>query len=129
MNEQFDEASTRYRIGAVARLTGINPIALDENCIDLENRGANLEADALVIEQESLLEDTASRVIDYWLGRSKAAHAVVVYRYASQAALQRLPHSRCSALRAPVDLPALQAHCLLMMDSISMAPGSTARLR
>ncbi len=78
---------------------------------EFETRAVDAGADVLVLQQATLHEDTARRVID-WLIRAKAAHAVVVYRYASAEALRRLPASRCSALRAPIDALTLQAHCL-----------------
>jgi hypothetical protein len=79
----------------------------------------------LVIEQATLYEDTAARVID-WLDRAQAAHAVVVYRYASAEALSRLPLSKCSALRAPVNPRTLQAHCLSITYAMPAVPAPLA---
>jgi DNA-binding transcriptional MerR regulator len=101
-------------------LDGITPVASYADIVDFELSGGDVHADVLVIEQATLHQDTAARVVD-WLGRAKAAHAVVVYRYASADALARLPATRCSALRAPVDLRTLQAHCLSMMHA-SLVP-------
>jgi DNA-binding transcriptional MerR regulator len=107
-------------------LTGITPVDRYADIADFEARAGDAEADVLVIEQATLHEDTAKRVID-WLNRVKAAHAVVVYRYASTEALRRLPASKCSALRAPVDPLTLQAHCLSMirMAPMPFAPAAT----
>jgi D-Tyr-tRNAtyr deacylase len=106
-------------------LPRITPVATYFDVTDFEARAGDVEADVLVIEQATLHEDTAARVID-WLGRAKAAHAVVLYRYASAEALRRLPASKCSALRAPVDPRTLQAHCLSMMHATLTAPGPAA---
>lgn len=103
-------------------LTGITPIASYTDVADFEAHAGDAESDVLVIEQATLHEDTAARVID-WLARARAAHAVVVYRYASEQALLRLPASKCSALRAPVDPRTLQAHCLSMLHMSQAVPG------
>jgi hypothetical protein len=97
-------------------LTVMTPVGRYADIADFEARAGGAEADVLVIEQATLHDDTAKRVID-WLIRAKAAHAVLVYRYASAEALQRLPVSKCSALRAPVDALTLQAHCLSRMHA------------
>ena len=102
-------------------LTGITPVDQYADIVDFETCAGDAEADVLVVAQATLHEDTAKRVMD-WLIRAKAAHAVVVYRYASTEALRRLPASKCSALRAPVDARTLQAHCLSMMHAASALP-------
>ncbi len=102
-------------------LTSMTPVARYADIDDFEARAGDAGADVLVIEQTTLHEDTAKRVVD-WLTRAKAAHAVVVYRYASTEALKRLPASTCSALRAPVDARTLQAHCLSVMHTASILP-------
>jgi DNA-binding transcriptional MerR regulator len=94
-------------------LTRITPVATYRDIAEFEARGGDAEADVLVIEQATLHADSASRVVE-WLARAKAAHAVIVYRYASADALLRLPASKCSALHAPIDPRTLQAHCLSM---------------
>lgn len=96
-------------------------VARYSDIADFEARADDAEADVLVIEQATLHEDTAKRVID-WLTRVKALHAVLVYRYASTDALRRLPASKCSALRAPVDASGLRAHCLSVMHAGSVLP-------
>jgi len=102
-------------------LTGMTPVARYADIADFESRAGDAQADVLVIEQATLHEDTAMRVVD-WLSRAKAAHAVLVYRYASKEALRRLPASKCSALHAPVDAHTLQAHCLSIMHGRSILP-------
>lgn len=95
-------------------LTWVTLVAAYRDIAGFEARGGNEGADVLVVEQTTLHVDSAMRVVD-WLGRAKAAHAVVVYRYASREALAQLPASTCSAICAPVDPPSLQAHCLAML--------------
>ncbi len=73
-----------------------------------------VDADILLIEQPSLQSETAVQIAD-WLDRINAAHAVVVYRFATQQALQHLPRSKCSTLRAPVDPETVQRHCLAVL--------------
>jgi hypothetical protein len=94
-------------------LTGITLVAAYRDTADFEARASDDGTDVLVIEQATLHADSAARLVD-WLVRAQAAHAVVVYRYASREALAQLPASRCSALSAPVDRRTLQAHCLAM---------------
>lgn len=91
---------------------------------DFEARGADASGDVLVIDLATLHEDTAARVLD-WLNRSRAAHAVVIYRFASAQALMRLPASKCSALRAPVDPRTLKIHCQSMFYATQAAPALT----
>lgn len=102
-------------------LTRITLVATFSSITDFEARGGDSQADVLVIEQATLHEDTAARVVE-WLGRAKAAHAVVVYRFASAEALRRLPAAKCSVLRAPVDPRTLQAHCVSMMHAAMTVP-------
>ncbi len=104
-------------------LTGITPVARYADIADFEARAVEAEADVLVIEQTTLHEDTATRVVD-WLTGAKAAHVVVVYRYASTEALRRLPAAKCSALRAPIDACTLQAHCSSMMHVPAATEGA-----
>ena len=106
-------------------LRGITPVARYADIADFEARAGDAQADVLVIEQTTLHEDTAKRVLD-WLSRAKAVHAVVVYRYASTEAVRRLPASKCSVLRAPIDAGTLQAHCASMMHTASILSTAAA---
>ena len=119
------ESLTRVIQAAGDTLTGMTPVDRYADIADFEARGGGAEADVLVIEQATLHEDSAKRVID-WLNRAKAVHVVVVYRYASTEALRRLPASKCSALRAPVDASTLQSHCVSMMHTPSILPAPAA---
>jgi DNA-binding transcriptional MerR regulator len=81
---------------------------------DVSRLPDSAEADVLVLEQTTLHEDTATRIGDL-IQRCSARSALVIYRYASSQALQRLPASRCTALRAPLQPAALQSFCLAVM--------------
>jgi len=100
---------------------GIALVASYRDVTDYRVCGSDTEADVLVIEQATLHGDIAARMVD-WLIRAKAAHAVVVYRYASRETLAQLPASTCSALCAPVDPRTLQTHCLAMWHAAQSAP-------
>ncbi|MGB5438319.1 MAG: MerR family transcriptional regulator [Gammaproteobacteria bacterium] len=75
-----------------------------------ENEIGHTAADVMIIDQPTLQADTITRVVN-WLTRYKIAHAVIVYRYASDAILKQLPQSKCSTLRAPVEAQTLLEHC------------------
>jgi DNA-binding transcriptional MerR regulator len=107
--------------------TGITIAARYADTADFEACAGAAHVDMLVIEQATLHEDTARRVMD-WLNRAKAVHALVVYRYASAEALRRLPDSKCTALRAPLDARTLEAHCASVMHTatIPRVPGNAA---
>jgi DNA-binding transcriptional MerR regulator len=79
-----------------------------------------VDADMLLIEQPTLQSDTALQVVD-WTSRINAAHAVVVYRFATEQALEKLPKSRSSSLRAPVDVQTLQSHCIAILGQCRQA--------
>jgi DNA-binding transcriptional MerR regulator len=73
-----------------------------------------IEADVLLIDQPTLQGETAVRLVD-WISRATASHAIVVYRFAAQDTLARLPRSRCSTLRAPVDPLTIRSHCMALL--------------
>jgi hypothetical protein len=81
---------------------------------DFEAASDTLEADILVIEQPTLSPDTASRLAS-WVARVNAKHAIVIYRYASQEALSKLPRSKSSTLLAPVKPESLQSFCMAVV--------------
>lgn len=74
------------------------------------------EADVIVIELPTLHADTTTRIIDC-LMRSKASHAIVIYRFATREALRSLPSSRCTAMRAPVEPLTLRHYCLSLFQA------------
>lgn len=106
---------------AADNLTGISLLGSYANKSDFESRIDALSPDVLVVEQTTVHVDNVTRVTE-WLARAKAAHLVLVYRYAAEEALERLPSAQCSALRAPVDARSLQAHCLAVKPSTVARP-------
>ncbi len=106
-------------------LPGIMPVAAYKDLAAFEAGAGKQSAQILVVELATLHEDSGARILD-WLGRAGAAHALVVYRYASGDALLRLPARKCLALRAPVDAASLQAHCLAMSHASALAPAPVA---
>ena len=106
-------------------LTGIELVATFSDSAAFEAQAGDIQSDVLIIEQATLHEDTAARLLDY-ARRTKARHAVVVYRFASNQSLSRLPASRCSALRAPVNPHTLETHCLAVMRGTAARPVPTA---
>ena len=95
-------------------LPGITMAASYDSLRAFEADTSRIDADILVIEQPSLQAETSLQVVD-WLSRVNAAHAVVVYRFATRDSLDRLPGSRCSTLRAPLDPKTLESHCIALM--------------
>jgi len=69
-----------------------------------------LKADILVIEQSTLQQESATQVADL-INQVNAAHAVIIYRFAAKDTLERIPKSRFSTLRAPVEIKMLSEHC------------------
>lgn len=114
------DALSRAISSAGEAVTGITPVGCYPSVMEFEADTPDKEVDVLIVEQTTLHEDTAKQLTD-WLIHANAAHAVVVYRFASTVALERLPASRCSALRAPVDIHSLQAHCLSLVRVASVA--------
>jgi len=77
-----------------------------------------IEVDMLIIEQPTLQAETAIQVAD-WIARVNAYHVVIVYRFATRETLEKLPRSKCSTLRAPVDPQTVQSHCLAQIGQRS----------
>jgi DNA-binding transcriptional MerR regulator len=119
-------------------LTGITMAASYDSLQSFQADTSSVDADILVIEQPSLQAETSLKVTD-WIARVNAAHAVVVYRFATRDSLDRLPGSKCSTLRAPLDPKTLESHCIALMrqpstaqfgdTDESMAPGEPAHPR
>jgi hypothetical protein len=103
--------------------TGTAVVAILRDPAHFEAETLRADVDMLVVDMNTLHEDSAARIVD-WLARVRAVHAVVVYRYASAEALSRLPASKCSAIRAPVDGATLLAHC--QMTTHGGAPESVS---
>jgi len=103
-------------------LADVSLVASYANAQAYESRAGDIKADVLLIEQATLQSDTAIRLVDL-IARVKASCAIVVYRFAAQETLERLPHSRCIALRAPVDARTIQRQCMTLLEP--RAGGST----
>jgi DNA-binding transcriptional MerR regulator len=92
----------------------LNDIQLISSFPDVQALNAEThlpEADILVLELSTLQQESAAQIVDL-INRVNAAHAVIIYRFAAQNAVERLPDCRCSSLRAPVELKVLREHCL-----------------
>ena len=84
---------------------------------------AKHDADILVIEQPTLQSETSMQILD-WLDHIHASHAVVIYRFANQDALDKLPKTKSSTLRAPTNPQTIREHCLGLRgtDQLPTAP-------
>jgi DNA-binding transcriptional MerR regulator len=70
----------------------------------------SLELDLLVLERPTIQLDQVARIAEL-LAESGAAQGLVIYRFASRAALERLASQRILGKRAPVDLTELAGWC------------------
>ncbi|WP_299875540.1 MerR family transcriptional regulator [uncultured Cocleimonas sp.] len=68
------------------------------------------KVDILIFERPALQEDNLQQILDL-THRFNASHTVIIYRFAAQDTLNRLPKSKCSALREPVDVNTIIDHC------------------
>jgi DNA-binding transcriptional MerR regulator len=94
----------------------IELVASYSSIAGFEAEQRSLDADVVVIEQPTLQPETAIRITD-WITRVNAAHAIVVYRFASQETLDRLPHAKTTTMRAPVEPRTLQQHCAALVGN------------
>lgn len=107
-----DALPARLR-SAEAGLDGIKLVAEYSSLDEFDREKAPLDVDVIVIEQSSLQAETAIKIAD-WIARHKAVHAVVVYRFASENTLMRLPQGATLAIRAPVEPRTLQQYCVAL---------------
>ncbi len=92
-----------------------------------ENDPTRLNADLLLIEQATLQPETAVNVLE-WMRKVNASWAILVYRFAAEETLRKLPKSVCSSLRAPVDMATIENHCAaVMLAKHSSATPATER--
>ncbi|MDJ0833948.1 MAG: MerR family transcriptional regulator [Gammaproteobacteria bacterium] len=105
------ESLTRAMKAAELNLEDIELVASYPNINNYLAEHANIEADVLVIEQPTLQTETSLQIMD-WLDHAHASHAVVIYRFANQDALEKLPRSKSSTLRAPANPQTIREHCL-----------------
>ena len=88
----------------------IEAVAFYKNIGSLSSEIKIPEVDILLFEKPALQEDNLQQILDL-THRFNASHTVIVYRFAAQDTLDRLPKSKCSALRAPVDANSIIDHC------------------
>ncbi|MDX1697712.1 MAG: MerR family transcriptional regulator [Thiohalobacterales bacterium] len=79
-------------------------------------------ADVLVIEMPTVHDDTTRQIVG-WLEDAGAQKALVVYRFATADALQRLPAARIQTVRAPVTPIVIRNLCLGMRPVEVKHPG------
>jgi DNA-binding transcriptional MerR regulator len=77
----------------------------------------SLKPNMLLVEVPTLHEDSANRVIE-WLQLSGAMHAILVYRFGNTESFRRLPKSKCSLMRAPVDPLTIQRLCQSLLGTL-----------
>jgi DNA-binding transcriptional MerR regulator len=91
----------------------------------LELVAASQDADVIIIEQPSLQAETAIRIAD-WMTKLNAVHAIVIYRFASEETLNRLPQGKTTAMRAPVEPRTLQQYCVALSARPQEPPSEAA---
>ena len=96
--------------------SGNELVASYSSIAGFEAEERSLDADVVVIEQPTLQPETAIKIAD-WITRVNAVHAIVVYRFASQQTLDRLPHTKTTTMRAPVEPRTLQQHCSALVGN------------
>ena len=97
----------------MASLKGIELLTAASTIETCLQQTAQQAADVLVIEIATLHIDTTRQIIG-WLEDIGAHKALVIYRYASSEALQRLPGARIQTVRAPVTPLVIRNLCLGM---------------
>ena len=114
---------------AAGTLDGIDLLAAAATVQDCLAEQPRRPVDILVIETPTVHDDTARQVVD-WLEDAGAQKALLVYRYAADDALQRLPAARVQTVRAPVTPSVIRGLCLGMrpqagvLDAVSGKPGA-----
>jgi len=68
------------------------------------------KVDILIYGKSALQEENIQEIIDL-MDDLNASHALIIYRFASQDTLNRLPKSKFRALRAPIDTNTIKDHC------------------
>ena len=88
----------------------IDIVASYEHIASIVNETETPSVDILVFDKSPLQEEHIQQILDL-MNRFNASHTLVVYRFATQDTLNRLPKSKCSSLRAPVDVSTIKDHC------------------
>lgn len=68
------------------------------------------KVDILIFDKSAFQEENIQQILETMV-RFNASHTLVVYRFATQETLNRLPKSKCSTLRAPVNVDSIKNHC------------------
>ncbi len=105
------ESLSRSMQSAEPNLEDIELVAGYPNINSFLTEQPKAAVDVLVIEQPTLQTETSLQILD-WLDHAHATHAVVIYRFANQDALEKLPKSKSSTLRAPTNPLTIREHCL-----------------
>jgi hypothetical protein len=106
-------------------LEGIDLRAVAATLPDCLAQQPRRPVDVLVIEIPTVHAETARQVVG-WLEDAGAQKALLVYRYAADDALQRLPAARVQTVRAPVTASVIRGLCLGMRPAAAIpgaAPG------
>jgi hypothetical protein len=109
---------------AAATLDGIDLLAAAATVQECLAEQPRRPVDVLVIETPTVHADTARQVVD-WLEDAGAQKALLVYRYAADDALQRLPAARVQTVRAPVTPSVVRGLCLGMRP-VAAIPGAAS---
>ena len=83
-------------------------LGLFDDVAKLDERAHSERVDVAVVEWSGLHPDSAQEVTRL-ANRLNTRHLILVYDFAARAALQRVGSERVSALRAPLDITALEA--------------------
>lgn len=110
---------------AEAELGSVELVAAYSSINAFEQEKKSLDADVVIIEQPSLQPETAIRIAD-WMTRLNAVHSIVIYRFASEETLNRLPQGKTMAMRAPVEPRTLQQYCVALTARQQELPGEEA---
>jgi DNA-binding transcriptional MerR regulator len=106
-------------------LGSVELVAVYSSIIAFEQETTTVDADVVIIEQPSLQSETAIRIVD-WITKLNAVYAIVVYRFASQETLNRLPQGKTMAMRAPVEPRTLQQYCVALSARRHESPSEEA---
>jgi transposase-like protein len=107
-------------------LNGIDLLACEEGLEACLARNPRPPVDVLVMEVDTVHEDTTRHITDS-LEQAGAQSALVVYRYAATEALQRLPCSRIQTVQAPVTPAVVRSLCLAIQPDGASAGAMTGR--
>jgi hypothetical protein len=94
-------------------LKGVELLAAGPTLDDCLSGRPHRTADVLVIEIATVHVDTSRQIVG-WLETAGARRALVVYRFSTAEALQRLPAARIQTVRAPVSPVVVRNLCLGM---------------